>query len=329
MAKRHVGSDELLARPDVDPERRRGAQAAARGRLGELLAEDERDRLLHEVGQLARDDLPVARDVPLEEDRGAAVERDEVARDGREAERRAAEVVDDGARQRDPLGPGVAQVAVVGERRAAAPLLGVGRESTGRSSPSRSRGSARASAGRARRTGRGAARSAGASRCAPSRPPRGASQQRVAVGGRDGGNGSRRGDGGPERRGEALGLRGRVGADPLHRDAVGARELADDARVLRVEPAAEAGAPRADQEGDPRRRLPGLRARARRGGARPPRARRARACRRRPSRSCRSARPCPTSPRRRGRRPPRGRSGSGRRSAVGRPVRPRPRSSAR
>ena len=64
--------------------------------------------------------------------------------------------------------------------------------------------------------------------------------ERLAVGGRDEGSGSRRGDGGAERGGEPLGLDGRVGADPLHRDAVRARELADDARVLRVEAAAEA-----------------------------------------------------------------------------------------
>ena len=40
------------------------------------------------------------------------------------------------------------------------------------------------------------------------------------------GQGARRGDGGAEGGGEALGLLGRVGADPLQRHAVGARELA-------------------------------------------------------------------------------------------------------
>ena len=101
-------------------------------------------------------------------------------------------------------------------------------------------------------------------------------------------------DFGAIRGGQAIRLGRRVGADALQRDAVRARELRDDAAVRRVEPAAESGTARADQERHRRRRLARCAARATPAAARLRRARRRRACRRRRSRSCRSARPCPT-----------------------------------
>ena len=58
---------------------------------------------------------------------------------------------------------------------------------------------------------------------------------------------------GAECLGKARGGLGRVGPDPLHGYAVGPRELADHARMRRVEAATEPGAARTDQERDSRR----------------------------------------------------------------------------
>ena len=188
--------------------------------------------------------------MPVEQHRGALVEHGEVADDGRQAERRAGEVVVDGARQRDALGPRVAQVAVVGQRRAAAPLFGVlGDRAAVVDGARRADADARLrhEAAERREQRRDAQQRLGVRLDARLEQR----AQRLAVGGVTHARvrrAARRSYLGANAAASRTVSGGRVGTNALHRDAVGARELPDDARMARVEPAAESRAARADQE---------------------------------------------------------------------------------